>query len=223
MFTQKCLIAALVLGGCSIPASAALTTYTSLSTFEAATSGDTFSNISFTQGSLGTSTSDLGVVFSTDGSGLTGETNISGWPAGSALVSSANSGGNTLTITLPTAVDAISLYIGLTTTDNSVQISVADNGGGAPDTFSASPTVTITSPYFLGIVTNSSFSSFTIETFGSSDHSGIDAMEIAQAQTPEVATLLLVGTGLLVMGYFRRRRFSRRKAALRQALSPVTA
>jgi hypothetical protein len=207
MFTQKYLIAAVILSGCSIPAFAALTSYSTPSTFEAATSSDSFSNIDFAQGSLGTSTADLGVTFSTSGAGLSGVTNISSWPAGTALVSTANTGGNTLTITLPSAVDAISLYIGLTTTDSNIQISVTDNGGGAPDTFSASPTVIITSPYFLGLVTDSSFTTFTIQSFGPSDHAAIDDMEIGQAppQTPEVATLLLVGTGLLAMGYIRRR------------------
>jgi hypothetical protein len=207
MSTQKYLIAAVILGGCSIPASAALTTYSTLSAFQAATSTDTFSNIAFAQGNLfSTSTSDLGVDFSTSGPDLMGVANISSWPAGTALVSTNSSGGNTLTITLPSAVDAISLYIGLTTTDSNIQISVADNGG-APDTFSASPTVIITSPYYLGIVTDASFTTFTIQSFGPSDHVAIDDMEIgqAQAQTPEVATLLLVGTGLLAMGYFRRR------------------
>ncbi len=208
MFTQRFLIAACIFGGCSIPASAALTTYSTPIAFQAATSGDTFSNIAFAQGNLfSTSTSDQGVGFSTSGPDLTGVTNITGWPAGSALVSTNSGGGNTLTITLPSAVDAISLYIGLSTTDSNIQISVADSGGGAPDTFGASPTVTLTSPYYLGIVTDSSFTTFTIQSFGPSDHAAIDDMQIgqAQAQTPEVATLLLVGTGLLTMGYIRRR------------------
>jgi hypothetical protein len=206
--THKILIAVCIAGGCSIPASAALTTYSTPTTFQAATSGDTFSNIVFAQGNLfATDTGDLGVDFSTSGPDLTGLTNISGWPAGTALVSTNSSGGNTLTITLPGAVDAISLYIGLTTTDSNVQISVGDSGGGAPDSFSASPTTIITSPYYLGIVTDSSFTTFTIQSFGPSDHAAIDDMQIgqAQAQTPEVATLLLVGTGLLAMGYVRRR------------------
>src|SRR5580698_8549644 len=121
MLTQRFLVSAFVLG-CfwACPVSASLTTYCSvnlctdqsnpLTSFNAAATADTFSNIAFAQGNLGTSTSDLGVVFSTNGTGLTGMTNLSSWPAGSALVS--NPGVNTLTITLPTAVSAVDFYQG---------------------------------------------------------------------------------------------------------------
>jgi len=227
MFTRNLLTAALIVAGCAVPASASLTTYSTLSSFQAATTADySFSDISFAQGMLyTTSTSDLGVVFSTSSTSLPyliGENNISGWPAGSALVSTGSTGGNTLTITLPSGVDAVSLYIGLATTDTNVQISVTDSGGGTPDSFSYSPSVTITSPYYLGLVTNSSFASFTIHSLGSLDEVAIADMQIGQPQpTPEVATFLLVGTGLLAMGYFRRR--STRRVTRRQPLRTATA
>lgn len=227
MLTRNFLMAAWLAAGCAIPASASLTTYSTPSSFNAATTNDTFSNISFGSGGLYTSSiTDLGVVFSTSSANLpdlTAETNPAGWPAGSALVSTSSTGGNTLTITLPSAVEAVSLYVGLTTTDTNVEISVTDSSGGS---FSSSPSVTITSPYYLGLVTDSSFTTFTIQSLGSLDHLTIDDVQIGQAliqddaQTPEVATLLLVGTGLLAIGYFRRR--SPRRVT-RQPLRTATA
>jgi hypothetical protein len=226
MLTRNFLTAALIVAGCAAPASASLTTYSTLSSFQAATTDDAFSNISFAQNDLyTTSTSDQGVDFSTSSTAmpyLIGENNIVGWPAGSALVSTGSTGGNTLTITLPSDVDAVSLYIGLALGGDQIQISVSDAGGGTPDSFSVQPSINLGSPYFIGLTTNTSFSTFTITSLNLADELAIGDMQIGQPQaTPEVATFLLVGTGLLAMGYFRRRTI--RRVTRRKPLRTVTA
>jgi hypothetical protein len=213
MFTQRFLVSAFVLGCfCACPVSASLTTYCSVNlctdqsnpptSFAAATTADTFSNITFAQGNLGTSTSDLGVVFSTNGTGLTGMTNLSSWPAGSALVS--NPGVNTLTITLPTAVSAVDFYLG-PQDFSAFTISITDSNGATytDGYFNESATLV---PYFFGVTTDGSFTSFTITSQASPDKLSIDDMQIGsqETETPEVATLLLVATGLFLMGGARR-------------------
>jgi hypothetical protein len=227
MLTRNFLIAALAAAGCAIPARASITTFSTPSSFSAATIDYTFSDISFTQeGIYSPSTSDLGVVFSTSSTllpyldGTTGGALGGSWPAGSALYSMNSSGGNTLTITLPSAVNAISLYAGLDSTSDSIQISLTDAGGGTPDTFNVSPSVNLGTPYFIGVTTNTSFSTFTITSSNSADKITIDDMQIGQGQaqaTPEVATFLLVGTGLLAMGYIKRRTI--RRQPLRTAIA----
>src|SRR5271156_3218497 len=116
MFSKKFLISVLILGYCAIPASATLVGYCSVATvcdtsgFATATAGDTFSNISVTAGNLvGDDYTDLGASFS-DPAGITLDTSLSGWPAGGAIV--ANAGVNTMTITLPSIVNAIEFYVG---------------------------------------------------------------------------------------------------------------
>ena len=217
MLAQKFPVAALVLAALGgIPAFASLTTYSSLSSFQSATSGDTFSNITFAQGSLGTSTSDLGVTFSTNGSGLNGDPSPTGWPTGAtepALVS--NSGVNTLTITLPASVNALDFYVG--PQDFSYfTITVTDNAGGNFSSGAFEQTVSVQDPLFFGVVSTGSITSITITGQASNDQMTIDDMQISQASapTPEVATLLLVGTGLLLTGHVGRRR--------RRMLRPAT-
>lgn len=214
MFSKRFLIAALACGACAVPAMADLTTYSSLAGLEAAVPADTFSSITFAQGSLGTSVTESGVVFSASGSALEGTTGagLAGspfyetWPAGTAVY--VLTVGDSITITLPVAVNAVSLYFG--SSDESVKLTVDDSGGGSPDSSTATPG---TSPGMVNILTNSNFTTFTIQET-SSGQVGIDDMEIGQAQTPEVATFLLVGTGLLGMGYLRRR--ERRRPADQQ-------
>jgi hypothetical protein len=208
MFTRKYLVAALILGGCSVPAFATLTTYSSMATFQSATATDTFSNIAFAQGNLGTSTTVGDVTFSTSGTSLNGALNFTGWPTGTtepSLVSGA--GINTLTITLPSDVTAIDFYDG--PHDFSLfTIAITDSDGGTYSNGALFQTGSIANPLFFGVTTTGSFTSFTITTQASVDTMTLDDVQTGegQSQTPEVETLLLVGTGLLGMGYFRRRR-----------------
>lgn len=208
MLIQKVLtVVVLAVLGCAVSASAAIVGYTSPSGFAAATNEDTFSSISFTQGSLGLSTSEMGVVFSsngalvgTTGAGVDSAFSQSGWPSGSALEESTV--GDSISITIPAGVTAFSLYFG--SSDDDAEILVTDtSGGGGPDTYAL---YSEDGAGFAGFVTNTSFNTITIIDQGSEGNVAIDDM---QAQTPEVATLLLVGTGLLGMGYMRRRKGQR--------------
>ncbi len=215
MLTQRFLVALLTISACAIPASATLTTCTTENCLSVP--GDTFSNISFAAGSLGTSTTASGVVFSTNGAGLTGEANPTGWPAGSsepALVSS--EGVNTLTITLPSDVNAIEFAAGLMDFDQ-LQISITDNAGGSY-TYGGLSQSNIQVPVYFGVSTTGSFSTFTIGSVNSIDQLTLDDIEIGQLGSepdaaPEAATMLLVATGLFAIGYFRRRRVLRPAAA----------
>jgi hypothetical protein len=210
-FAQRFLISALVLAGCAIPASAStLTECTTTTCFNTASSGDTLSNIDFTAGSLGTSFTDLGsgVVFSTNSSGLTGIGSPSGWPAGTtdtALESAA--GVNTMTITFPTAVNAIEFYAGML--DFSFfTISVTDSNGSTINDGSFEQT-NLMVPKFFGITTTGSFTSFTITSQGTPDKITLDDVILGESgggssATPEGATMLLVATGLFGLRFARR-------------------
>jgi hypothetical protein len=213
MFIHKFLTAAaLAVLGCAVPASADVVGYTSQTNFGDVTTEDTFSNISFTQGNLGDSFSDMGVFFSSSGA-LMGTTSTAltssfggSWPSGTALeVTNQN---DSLSITLPASVNAVSFEVG--SSDYSITVSVTDNGGGSPDSYTfngADLTV------FLGVATDASFTTFTVTDSDNGGKVAIDNMEIGQ-ETPEVATFLLVGSGLLGMGLMRRRRGQRLLQAL---------
>ena len=209
MFRQKFLISVVVAGCCAIPASAALVGYcgagpcSASSGFAAATATDTFQNIDVTTGILiGDSFTDLGADFS-DPAGLSLVTSLGGsWPAGGAIV--AHAGVNTVTITLPSAVNAVAFYVG--SQDYSFFTITVDDGSG--------PYVngylegSATSGAFFGITTTASFTTFTITSQASVDTLTLDNISIGSAgagETPEAATLLLVATGLFLMGWMRRR------------------
>lgn len=226
MLIQRFLMAAVVAACSAIPAFATLQTYTSLTSFDTATGGDTFTNIAFAQGNLGTSTTVDGVVFSTSGASLTGEASPSGWPTGPTEPALASSeGGNTLTITLPAGAGAVDFYFG-PLDYTGLQLTIADNAGGNFTT-DALTQPNMTTPVFFGVTTTGNFTSFTIQSFSNPDMTTLDNLQFGQSdmsQTPEVATFLLVGTGLLLMGYFRRRRLARTpEARVQGALAGATA
>jgi hypothetical protein len=220
MFDKKFLISVLVAVGCAIPASATLVTYASASSFAAATSGDTFSDIGVTQGNLGTSYTDLGVDF-TDPLGLLGTENLSGWPAGQVITATTASSNddNTITITFPSGVDAISFDANGLFAFSYVFLSVTDSSGTiTPYLYEANSPA----PLFFGVTTtDSTFSSFTIETEASVYQLALGNITIGSdpPETPEAATFLLVGTGLFLMGGWRRKR---RGASGNQAASRGT-
>jgi hypothetical protein len=212
MFVKKFLISVLVIGCCAIPASAAMVGYCSASTpcvpsagFAAATAGDTFQNITVSAGSLGTNFLDASGADFSDPAGLTGVLSLAGWPAGGAIV--AGTGINSITITLPTAVNAVEFYAGAQDYSN-FTITVDDGSGPYANGYL---TGTPTSGAFFGITTTASFTSFTITGQSTIDKLTLDDISIGSAgssdvsPTPEAATLLLVGTGLFMMGYLRRR------------------
>ena len=234
MFSHRFLISVLVLACCAAPAPAALVTYCTVtgcsdpsSGFTGATTSDTFNSIAVTQGNLGTNFVDVGVDFS-DPATLTGMTTLAGWPAGGAIVSGTTApSGNSLTITVPTSVDAIDFYVGLQAYDY-FTITVTDSTGGTytDGYFSSTPT----SAAFFGITTTSTFTTFTITSQSSADKITLDDISFGSAgsdpaPTPEVATLFLVGTGLSLMVYGRRktqRRQAARRGMVRTIVTGIT-
>jgi hypothetical protein len=187
-----------------MPASAALAIFTSSSSFATATTDDTFQDIDVTAGYLGTAydDSDLGVDFG-DPDGLQGVVVLSGWPAGTAI---ADYSGDfaAIAITVPGSVDAIEFYVG-DVGGSGINVSVTDNAGG---TYLDMPL----SSGFFGVATDSTFVTFDVSA-GSGQLILGDIMIGSPtgggggdpSETPEAATLLLVATGLFMMGYFRRR------------------
>jgi hypothetical protein len=218
VFTQRFLVSALVLACGAIPASATLTTYSSLSAFTAGNTDQTFQNITFPSGNNGTTYTDptTGVVFS-DATSLIGIGTPSGWPAGSSLQAthcgSPGSCTTTLTITLPATVTSVAMDLGLSGF-NAFQVTVS-NGVDAP--FSSNQEQSsLSTPLFYGFASTSPFTTFTISTEDPVNDLLLDAMEIGTPtsggsggggdppDTPEVATLLMIGSGLVMLRCGRR-------------------
>jgi hypothetical protein len=213
MFAQKFLISVLLLAFCcAIPASAALTTCTNTSCFatDATAEADTFQNIDVTVGGLPNPYTDLGAEFG-DPAGLDGISDATGFPSEVSIEASAT-GASTITITLPSSVNAIEFYAGTQSDYSNFNISVTDNSGG---TYSSGlfEQIPAGAAYF-GVSTDSSFNTLTITSYIPGNVITIGDISIGTAAsdgggdpspTPEAATLLLVGTGLFLMSYLKRR------------------
>jgi hypothetical protein len=238
MFTQKFLISVIV-GLCStVPASATLVTYCGYSScsvndagsaFTAATSADTFSDISVTQGSLGDSHTDAtGVEFS-DPAGMTGTANPSGWPTGTAIVANGTAEGNTMTLTLPSDVDAIEFYGG-GQDFTGLELSVTDSTG-ATYTTGLFGQNNLMVPAFFGATSTGMLTSVSITGFSSPDKITLDDIMIGSSGSsgsgdpspaPEVTSSLLVGSGLFLIGYFRRITQAARRGTVRTISTGIT-
>ena len=225
MFTQRFLVSALLLACGAIPASATLTTYSSLSTFTAGNTDQTFQNITFPSGNNGTTYTDptTGVVFS-DATSLVGIGTPAGWPAGSSLQASdcgsPTSCTTTLTITLPSAVTSVSLDLSLQNF-NQFQVTASNTGTGcltsSANCFTQNTQSSPTTPNFFGFRSDTPFTTFTVATEDFVSSITLDAMEIGTPtgggggggptdppDTPEVATLLMIGSGLVMLRCGRR-------------------
>jgi len=241
MFTQKFLMSAIVVACCAVPASATLTTYcytpgpycatyasssAASTAFASATTADSFSDISVTQGNLTTSYTDASGLIFGDPLGLLGAPNPSGWPAGTAVVGSSGTNGTTLTVTLPSSVDAIEFYAGMQDFSN-FTISVTDNTNGS---FSSGwfAQTNVSVPLFFGVTTDSYFTSFTISSQAPSDKITLDDIMIGSSgasdssPAPEATTLLLVGTGMFLIGYVRRRTHAASRGTVRTMSTGIT-
>lgn len=206
MFTRRFLVCMLMAAGSIIPASASLLTYSTAGAFTSANSDETFQNISFAQGNLGTSLTDAvtTVVFSSP-DGLTGIAAPVGWPSGNIL--EAATGPKTITVTLPSSVRAVGFYAGpqdYSTFGIHISNSSGDQAGNDGFIESGSPA----SPVFFGVRSDSPITSLTISAFSpTTDRIAIEDMMVgtpAQAETPEAATFLLVASGLFLLRYVRR-------------------
>jgi hypothetical protein len=214
----RLLVFLLVLACCAIPASATLTTYADAASFNLANPGNTF--ITFPPTVSGTNYTDAAtdVGFSDAGGTSTLEEILtpSGWPTGSSLQATACSPSpsgciTTLTIDLPSAVTSVGMYIGLQSY-NDFQIAVSNTGGGS---YSANNIVsTPSSSTFFGVSSDSPFSTFTIATESYFPSITIDDLQIGtsgggggdggDAQAPEAATFLMIGSGLIMLHFGRR-------------------
>jgi hypothetical protein len=111
-----------------------------------------------------------------------------------------------MNVSLPSSVATIEFYVGLQDVSY-FQISATDSNGG---TFSSGwfHQTNAAVPLFFGITTDSTFTSLSITAYSSPDIITLDDISIGSAgtgETPEAATLLLVATGLFLMGWMRRR------------------
>ena len=109
-------------------------------------------------------------------------------------------GGGIITVTLPNNVRAFGVDL---SSAGSFGLTVAYNASSA---FSHLATAGSGSSGFFGVRTDAPISNLIFST-GVFSKGSVDNFEIgAQAETPEVATLLAIGTGLIAMRWMRRRR-----------------
>lgn len=214
MYTKRFLVFALLLACGAIPASATLVNYSTLADFTAGNTDQTFQNITFPSGSQGTTYTDstTGVMF-TDGTSLVGVPFPVGWPAGSSLQAtncgSPGSCTTTLTITLPSAVTSVALFAG---PDNFQPFQISVSNGVDPQFSSNQSQNPVTNPFFFGFRSDSPFTTFTIASEDNVSSVFLDSMEVGTPtgdagpppDTPEVATLLMIGSGLVMLRCGRR-------------------
>ncbi|HEX5431061.1 MAG TPA: hypothetical protein VFW83_03790 [Bryobacteraceae bacterium] len=188
--------------GAVVPASASLLTYSSAGDFASANTDQAFQNISFAQGDFGTSLTEGDVIFANP-TDLTGALAPTGWPAGNIL--EAPAGPNTITITLPDTVRAIGFYAGPQNYSNfGVHISNSGGDQAGGDAYPGTPT----SAMFFGFRSDSPITSLTVTAFNPTfDRIAIEDVSAGTpdvAETPEIATFLLVASGLFFLRFARR-------------------
>lgn len=205
MNAKRLLISILVLGLRALPAYASLLTYSTASSFNAANTDQTFQNISFAQGNLGTSFTDAltSVVFSAS-AGMTGAMQPSGWPAGTVVEITNSPNTNTITVTPPSSVRSVAFYAGSGLAFNTFNIAASNTGGDNFNNGSFQQSSS-TAPVFFGVRSDTPFVSISVQTFGSNPVPVSDILDDVEVgspeQTPEAATMLLIATGLFMIRY----------------------
>ncbi len=172
----------------------------------------TFANIDFNTIAAGDYTS-AGLL--AGGVTFTGENNaqnaadlfVANIPAWSADLLDQHGTGGTITASIPLSANAYAFgvdIIDLSGTPFSFSISV--NGGATVTTAQASGAVP--DSIYFGFTSATPITSVVISPILASDQLGIANFELgeAPAPTPEVGTLLLIGTGLILMKFMHRRR-----------------
>jgi hypothetical protein len=195
----------LALVAACVPASASLVTFTTPASFSAATSDLTFQNIAIVGPFSGNSYVDIGTgVTFTDSTGLIVVASPP-WssPAGAALETSA--GGATINIALPSTGRAFSLYMGQNNFSIDFTVSLTNGTDSYIHTFDQT---LLTIPDFFGFRTDAPITSFTIQADAGALKLDLNnaqlGTEAVEADTPEVATFLLIGSGLVCLRFLGR-------------------
>jgi hypothetical protein len=200
-------------------------TYSSASAMMTANSDQSFTNIDFSpfQGTSADSfTTGLAVFSGTNA--LSVEANPGGsWPAGSILRRANGNPGQPISITLDPSVRAFGASFGVV----SVFPGVASLTVSYFSDQNYSYTLDIAglgAPVYLGFVTNSAITNLTItpafpQLFVALNNASYGVANLEVAETPEVGTLVLIGSGLLTVRFLHRRKM---KAARKSALRPET-
>ena len=210
MSTQKFLVTVLALA--AVPGAASeLAFYTTQTGFE--TANPTFLNLPLHLGDSGasfTETASDGSQFTfTAGGGVPG-LSVTGpfggsWGTGNVL-KEGGSGMGEIDVTFPSAVRGFGFYAGSISSPVSLTIVYASGA-----TYTRTLTISSTNPNYYGALTDAAITALAIRTDYSFEQGAITNFEFAnqaqaQAQTPEAATFLLIGFGLIAMRWLSRRR-----------------
>jgi hypothetical protein len=187
---------------------------------ESGASGLTFSSeITFSSGGLSGSPalytdSTTGTVFNA----FSNSTAESLWVTGTALVNSDGGSHGSIQLVLPANTYAIAMSVGTNSSSQpwfALVSSPSNLNGGAEQYQLVVPSSS--SPQFFGIVSSTPIASLFVWDASGSGASNIQSFEIGQeAPTPESATSLMIGSGLIGLYAWRRRGLSaiRRPLAL---------
>jgi hypothetical protein len=217
MLAQRFLI--LVLALAAWPASATTITYTDPATFNTATQSLFFTQINFNTATLSANgyTDASGAVFNDSGQ------NTAGLAISASCFNTCAQGEVTdryqgFAISLPSTIVAFAFYIA---SPQGEMVTVSFSGNGAP---SSTQFTAASSGVFFGATTDAPISAFTITGATFFDTIALDNFEIASgntqvSNTPEAATFLLIGSGLVFMRLLRRR--ARTQPAKRGAVATM--
>jgi hypothetical protein len=201
------------------PASAATVTYTDPATFNNATQSLFFSQIDFNNAVLGANgyTDASGAVFN-DSNQNTSMLATSASCFNTCAHGQVSDRLQGFAISLPSTIVAFAFYIA---SPQGEMVTVSFSGNGAP---SSTQFTAASSGVFFGATTDAPISAFTITGATFFDTIALDNFEIASgntqvSNTPEAATFLLIGSGLMFMRLLRRR--ARTQPARRGAVSTI--
>jgi hypothetical protein len=192
----------------AIPLRASMS-YNTSALMQAGNVGLSFTPVSFSQGFSG-SLLDLGSGLTFAGGGtlstITTTINPGGsWPAGNILKGFSN--GGEIDITLPTGTLAFGASFG-ELGGSIATITLSGNGGGS-FSYQVSPASGV--PVYIGVSSTSAFTSIKIAADFGFEDLALDNFSFGTgAETPEVATMVLMGSGLVMLAAIRRRVQKRR-------------
>jgi len=244
MFTRDVLISIMALAGLAAPARATIVycndtshctsnTGVTFSTFGAAAGGlgDTMSSpITFVSGGLSSGVytdAGTGSVFN----GFNGTTPEALILSGTSLAQTGTSGnggnttnGRSIQIVLPANTYAFAMLVSSVsgTADPFVELVSSPSNFNTSGNYTLSISSSSDSEFF-GIISNTAISSiFVGDLFFSQSPITIQSFEVGgPAPTPEVSTFLLIGTGLVLMRFLRRRRQRRPQTIARHPVFPL--